>query len=279
MSSMVTRGQANRTANDNPQPGGGGVAGGGPGGGDGGIDDDTLMVDADAMPPAMDEAIRALTAIGFSAATRDILLDVAKEGLKPKDLSIMRDEEAHSLVVRLVKMKVANMEPLYVNVRTESSLKTACYIARHYKRTGRTFDWSVITPHALEAWKVFQNSEADHQEPTEPLKLLHSTDVAINEFIERFPEILLQYNGTDGRPLSYIVRTNEKVPEESSDPPVTDPASTYENVRDEVAARAKISNKDTGYLIDNRRVFTLLTAALQAFPTIYVWVKGYIRTI
>eukprot|EP00529_Nitzschia_sp_RCC80_P036013 CAMPEP_0113515246 /NCGR_PEP_ID=MMETSP0014_2-20120614/40838_1 /TAXON_ID=2857 /ORGANISM="Nitzschia sp." /LENGTH=163 /DNA_ID=CAMNT_0000411793 /DNA_START=1104 /DNA_END=1595 /DNA_ORIENTATION=+ /assembly_acc=CAM_ASM_000159 len=117
---MVTRGQANRTANDNPQPGGGGVAGGGPGGGDGGIDDDTLMVDADAMPPAMDEAIRALTAIGFSAATRDILLDVAKEGLKPKDLSIMRDEEAHSLVVRLVKMKVANMEPLPMKSKSDA---------------------------------------------------------------------------------------------------------------------------------------------------------------
>ena len=116
------------------------------------VDDDAeAVLAADADPVVTEEGrAEALQVLGFNAACRAVLTDADRENLTAADLCEMHDDEAHNLVRRLQKQ----VPPLYVNGRTELRLKTACYIARHYQRTNRTFRWYLIDSDSLKLWSV-----------------------------------------------------------------------------------------------------------------------------
>ena len=136
---------------------------------------------------------------------------------------------------------------MYVNVRTMDRFGTACYMARHYAITLRPFAWENITRDAISRWETIRRAESKHVEPTEAPKLSKSDDTHVHMFLDRFPELLLQYNGVDGRPLSYVLRENSEVPASDVDPPVVSENSNYTSVCDEIAARASVAPHDQGW--------------------------------
>lgn len=163
---------------------------------------------------------------------------------------------------------------VYVSALAELNLTITCYIARHYYRTNRTLTADIITLDQIERYQLYKKAEKDYKEPDELLKLTKVDKV--QDFIDDFPEHLEKYVGQDGRPLSYVIRNDEAIPDEDDDPTYGEPGCAYASFRDEIAARSSIVGNH--YSVDNARVLQLLNDAIAAHSHVKAWVKDYQRS-
>ena len=161
-----------------------------------------------------------LTRIGFNAACRTVLVDVARENLDLEVLSSWEDEDCDSLVQSLRKTPQSAIvtTPCYVAIRAVENLKTVAYGCRHLVRTGRTLEVTLFTGDFIKEWKLVRKAEAEYEEPEETPKLSKADNSTILEFIEDFPEQSARFTGIGGRPLAYVIREDPNVPEEAGDP-------------------------------------------------------------
>jgi hypothetical protein len=163
---------------------------------------------------------------------------------------------------------------VYVSALAELNLTITCYIARHYHRTNRTLTADIITLDRIERYQLYKKAEKDYKEPDELLKLTKVDKV--QDFIDDFPEHLEKYVGQDGRPLSYVIRSDAVIPDEDTDPTYGEPGCAYASFRDEIAARSSIVGNH--YAVDNARVLQLLNDAIATHSHVKAWVKDYQRS-
>ena len=148
----------------------------------------------------------------------------------------------------------------------------ACYMARHYFRTGRKLTSTLITTDRLSRYTIFKEAEDAYKEPTESLKLTKPDKIM--DFIEEWPEQLALYDGQGGRPLAYVIRDNDVVPVEETDPGFGEPRTVYTSLRNEIMNRS--SHVGSHYAVDNARVFELLNDAVAEHKHVKTWIKPYV---
>jgi hypothetical protein len=183
--------------------------------------------------------------------------------------------DANGLVIPSVPVQIRN-PGAYVPGRAEESMKVACYMARHYVRTGRTLTSQHITMVHINRFKTYRATEKENKDPDELTELAKPEKV--QDFIDEFPGHLFQYDGQDGRPLSYVIRNTVAVPDENTDPMFGEADCIYPSVRDEINARdARAAHGDAQFQIDNARLFDKLKEAVLQYKTVYAWIKPFSR--
>jgi len=222
-----------------------------------------------------------LTRIGFNAPARAVLAHEGRENLNIGKLAeFTTDDDVHSLchsLRREYQLDDPNAKVM-VSALAEDKMKTACFIARHFKRCQRTLTSDWIDDARLVNWKDIRVAENEHAAPEDAPTLFKCEDGAIYEFLEQFQEYLTNVLGTQGRPLAYVIREEIDPPPEADDPAFSAANSRYFSVRAEVIARAAIDPNATAYVEDRRRVFELLRTAISTQKEVYTWIKDYART-
>lgn len=232
----------------------------------------------------------ALNRIGFSDVARDAITDVDKENLTIDSLALMTDEDVETLCksIRRPGGTIAGVLPVgapvgaippripdpgcFVSAKAERHFKTACFIASHFERTSRTLDSAFLTIARITRYQAILNAEKEYKEPTEQIKLLKPDRVLT--FIVNFEQQLHLYNGQGDRPMSYVIRT-DGVPLEADDPTFGENGSTYESIRDEIAARS--SQTGAHFSVDNARLFELINSACGDLELVKAWIKPYVK--
>ena len=227
---------------------------------------------------------QALTRIGFNEATRAFLTDIDHEDFEVERFGQMSEKSADNLVKSLMKQGVPGnpVAQLYVSSRAIDWFKTACFIGRHFNRTGRTLDAAFLTTQRLQTWEPLRHAELAHEDPKEPPSLLKPEAATVIAFLDAFPDKLQAYAGTDGRPLSYVIRDDPMVPPEGTDPTIGEPECRYGSIQAEITARATIPippfPPTPAYVEDNARVYNILNSAVEEFRTVQVHLKAFSRT-
>lgn len=229
----------------------------------------------------------AFVRIGFTAAAAFVLADPTKESLDIEALKYLDDKGVKTLCATLRKpggtiLGAAPADgapaPLipnpgtYVSVKAELNMMIACYMARHYYRTGRTLTEPLIMTDRLLRYTTFKEAEEAYKEPTEPMKLTKPDKIM--DFIEDWPEHLALYDGQNGRPLAYVIRNKAEVPAEANDPAFGEPRTVYPSLRAEIMARS--SHDGSHYAVDNARVFEMLNDAVSEHKHVKTWIKPYV---
>ena len=236
---------------------------------------------------AINDIATAFVRIGFTGAAAVILSDPAKESIDIESLKYFDDKGVKTLCAALRKPGGTIEGPIpgdgtppqmipnpgtYVSLRAELNMVIACYMARHYLRTGRTLIAGLVTIDRLSRYAVFKEAEEAYKEPTEAMKLMKPDKIM--DFIEEWPEHLALYDGQVGRPLAYVIRDNALVPAEATDPAFGEPRSVYSSLRSEIMARS--SHEGSHYAVDNARVFELLNEAVAEHKHVKTWIKPYV---
>jgi hypothetical protein len=236
----------------------------------------------------------ALTRLGFPNAARIAMTDEDRENVTVDILADLDDDtiegicstikspggminnpaapDANGLVIVNVPAQMRN-PGAYIPDRAEESMKIACYMARHFLRTGRALGSEQITMGCINRFKTYRATERERKDPEDLMEL--SKPEKVQDFIDKFPEHLFQYDGQDGRPLSYVIRPNVDVPDEADDPMFGEPDCTYPSLCDEIMARA--AHGDAQYQIDNSRLFEKLKEAVLQYKAVYAWIKPFSR--
>lgn len=196
--------------------------------------------------------IAALTRLGFNDGARGAITDINRENVAIESLSSMLDDDVETLCKSLRRpgglivgprpagapaRQAPPMIPnpgCHVSAMAEKNLKTACYIAYHFARTGRTLTPVFLDIARITQYQTIKLAEKEYVEPTDIVKLLKADRVLT--FIVNFEQQLQLYNGQGHRPLSYIIRT-EAIPNEATDPTFGEPGSRYTSIREEITAR------------------------------------------
>lgn len=235
-------------------------------------------------------AARALTAafvrIGFNQDAADTLTDPAGQGIVLNTLVNFGDDECRTLCQTLRKPGGTILIPaaagapaqrvpnpgVAVSAQAEINLKTACFMARHYDRIDRDLTAAEITAQAMVRFNVYRRDQAEYKEPSVLLKLKKGDKMV--RWFEAFADHLHLYNGSDGRPLSYIIRDVAAVPLAAHDPAFGDPGSRYTTLRDEIRCRA--SHIGERFALDNARVLSLIRESLEDFEHVLTWMHGQV---
>jgi len=215
-----------------------------------------------------------------------ILADEIKENLTVDALQYFDDKGVKTLCATLRKPggTIAGVVPagggaapqvpnpgVYVSTRAEMNLSAACFMARHYRRTTRTLTAADLTTDKVQRYSQFKEAEDAYKEVEDSFKLTKPDKII--DFIDEWPEHLALYDGQNGRPLHYIIRTVVAIPTAGGDPPFGDQNTVYASLRDEVAARA--DHEALQYSIDNARVFELLNEDVGEHKNVKTWIKPF----
>lgn len=238
--------------------------------------------------PALASLNEALKAMGFQEEAANSLTDITKESMTMESLSFYDEKSVKSLCASLrrpgglvdglpdvngVIKKV--LDPgVYVSTRAEFHLATSCYMARHFERTSRKMGAGDIVIGNITRFAQLWKAEQAYKEPNEKLTLANPQKII--DFIDDWPESLAQFNGQNGRPLSYIIRENVVCLYEAFDPQYPLPGCIYASMRDEVNARAP--HGSDAYMVDNALVFELLSEAVNDHKNVKTWIKPYAKT-
>lgn len=231
----------------------------------------------------------ALTRLGFNADARDAITDPARENITIDSLTTMTDDDVETLCKSLRRpggMIVGPPRPgrpgavppmipnpgSHVSAMAEKNLKTACFIAFHFARTGRILDPAFIDLVRVARYQAIKVAEKEYDEPKEVMKLLKADRVLT--FIVNFAQQLQLYDGQGNRPLAYIIRQDD-IPNALTDPTFGEPLSRYSSIREEITARA--DHTGAAYAVDNARVFELLNDACGELELVKAWIKPYVR--
>jgi hypothetical protein len=240
-----------------------------------------------AAPVPVNNIAAAFVRIGFTGAAAIILSDPTKESLDIDALKYFDDKGVKTLCATMRKpggmidgpppvdgVLVAQVPNpgTYVSVKAELNMMVACFLARHYDRTGRTLTDALITMDRVSRYVAFKEAEEAYKEPTEAMKLTKPDKIM--DFIEEWPEYLSLYDGQNGRPLVYVIREKSAVPDEGVDPAFGEPGTIYTSLREEIMARS--SHDGSHYAVDNARVFELLNEAVSEHKHVKTWIKPFV---
>ena len=179
-----------------------------------------------------------LTNIGFNAGARAVITGADGEDLDlPALAEFTTDSEVELFVDGLRKpggtAAANNNDPnrgVRVSAKALDRMKTACYIQRHFARTGRALNaFAFFTVAKLLTWKNYRVAENTRQDPDELPVLLKGTEGAILDFIEEFPQALTSFTGTGGRPLDYVLRPDPTVPAANTQPTFGETGTPFES--------------------------------------------------
>jgi hypothetical protein len=226
--------------------------------------------------------------LGFGADAAAILSDPAKENLTIEALQLFDDKVVKTLCATLRKPggTIAGPAPagvaaipqvpnpgVYVSTRAELSLYTACYMAKHYNRTGRTLTAIELTTDAILRFSQYKEAEDAYKEAEETIKLTKPDKII--DFIDDWPDNLALFSGQSGKPLVYVIRDQVTVRPEATDPAFVTPNSVYASLRDAITARADHTAHQ--YRIDNARVFELVNEAVGEHKNVNTWIKPHAK--
>jgi hypothetical protein len=215
---------------------------------------------------------QSLVRIGFTQEAAATMVNPGEEALELESLGLFDDDAIKQLCQSLRKPGgqiagpvPANTPPgaappmitnpgVPVSALAEVNLKVAAYMVKHFNRTTRTLQAAFIDDATIRRYTLYKRAEKEHKEPDDIMK--PDKVEKVWDFIEEWPEHLALYNGQDGRPLNYIIRSEVAVPNANDDPTFGTPNYIYSSMRDEVAARS--GHTAPHYQIDNARVFELL---------------------
>jgi hypothetical protein len=228
-----------------------------------------IAVQPPGLPP-LTPLEQAFVGIGFSEDAARVLTSPNDQNITLPSLALMDDAEVKTLCATMRKPG-GGEQGTNVATRAEVSLKTVCYMARHYRRTSRVMTPQDLTFDNVVTFANHRKSEVEYKEPTERLKLVKVDKML--DFIEEWPEQLALFNGQGGRPLSYVIRDDVIPPEAATDPPFGDEASTYGSMRDEIQARAPHGTH--AYRVDNAAVFEMLNTAISEHKNVKTWIKSF----
>jgi hypothetical protein len=232
---------------------------------------------------------RAFIRLGFSPQAAEMLADPLKENLDIEAMRYLDDKDIKTLCLTLQKPGGTTDGPapagrgrpaqipntgVYVSTKAEKNLKAACYMAKHYWRTARVLDPGSLVMDRIQRYAQYKEAEKDYKEPDDAMKLAKPEKIL--DFIDEWPEHLAKYDGSDARPLSYVIREVVIVPAAATDPPFGEVGSSYVSLRDEIAARAE--HDAPQYRVDNARVYDLLNAAITEHKNVKTWIKPYAPT-
>jgi hypothetical protein len=234
--------------------------------------------------------VAALTAaflrLGFNAGASAILADRDREGLTIDALQYFDDKGVQDLcsglrrpggVVEGMPLADGALPPRLINpgvnvsALAKMNLSSACYMARHYRRTGRRLTAGDLTMEMVQRYAQFRTAEEDYKEPTTALKLIKPDKIF--DFIDDWPEHLALYDGQGARPLAYVIRDIITIPPHGVDPPFGEVNSAYASLRDEIMVRAEHGTSE--YHVDNSRVFEILNDAVSDHKNVKTWIKPY----
>jgi len=241
-----------------------------------------------AAPAAPATLNAAMLLMGFQVQAADHLTDATKESMTMESLIFYDEKAIKSLCTSLRKpgglvnglptaAGVATLIPdagVYVSTRAEFNLATACYMARHYERTSRTLLATALTAANTARFAKFRTAEEAYKEPSDKMSLTNPQKII--DFIDDWPENLAQFNGQNGRPLSYVIRENAVCLDEAIDIQYPQAGCVYASMRDEINARAP--HGLDAYIVDNALVFELLSDAVNEHKNVKTWIKPYAKT-
>ncbi len=223
---------------------------------------------------------------GFNANVQTVFSDANFEAMDEASLKNLGDKDIDSMTKSLngKELTVPNVAGgpdinvrLYFPRLAVERLKTACFIARHFQKTQRTFTSAWVTIARLDRWRAQKEVVSQREDPDmDTLELTSSKMEDVLTWLEDFPEKLSRFTGLGDRPLSYVIRGDAAVPAEAGDPTFGEANSKYTDVRMELEARSERSGAD--YQSDNSKVFELLTTAVKEHPTVLEWLKPHKRT-
>lgn len=176
-----------------------------------------------------------LDRIGFTAAARDEI--TGDQGIDSLDELRTLDNSMVENLCRVIRrpggMVGGAADPgIKVSARAKENLKLAIYYIKHQDRVSRDVVIGSITLANIRLLMKQRDTEKDHTDPDTQPKI-DGKDWP--KTIEAIEEYLRQFRGTNGVPLSYVVRKDIK-PEPSAD----DPSTNYDTLDEEMIARAPI---------------------------------------
>ena len=133
----------------------------------------------------------------------------------------------------------------------EKNLRLAHFFLKYKKMTSRIITYDEVNIPSIEAFEDYKDTIADMIEATKEIpdidKIPNLTHERIFEWFDEFREFLRPRIGKrSGRPLSYVVRKDLEVKNDSLDPAFGEDGSAYNTHGEEVEARAPIKRYDEG---------------------------------
>jgi hypothetical protein len=148
------------------------------------------------------------------------------------------------------------------------NLSAACYMARHYRRTGRRLTAGDLTMEMVQRYAQFRTAEENYKEATTALKFIKPDKIF--DFIDDWPEHLALYDGQGARPLDYVIHDIIAIPPHGLDPPSGEANSPYESLQDEIMVRAEHGTSE--YHVHNSRVFKILNDTVSDHKNAKTWI-------
>jgi hypothetical protein len=127
----------------------------------------------------------AFTKIGFSIDAARMLTSPNDQYITLPSLALRDDAEVKTLCATMRKPG-GGEQGTNVATRAEVSLKSVCYMARHYRRTSRVMVPGDLIFDNVVTFSNNRKSEVDYKEPSEKLKLVKVEKML--DFIEEWPE-------------------------------------------------------------------------------------------
>jgi hypothetical protein len=208
------------------------------------------------------------TEINFSADAARMITSPNDQNITLPSLALMDDAEVKTLCTTMRKPG-GGEQGTNVATRAEVSLKTVCYMARHYRCTPQFMVPGDLTFDNVVTFSNHHKSEVDYKEPLEKLKLVKVEKML--DFIEEWPEQLALFKEQGGRPLAYVIRDVIVPPQSAEDSPFAEEESAYGSMRGKIQARSPHGTH--AYRVDNAAVFDMLKAAIAEHKNVKTWIK------
>ena len=225
---------------------------------------------AAALAQAQAEIQAFLTSLNFTPAQTTAVIE---QGITSLDiLKETSDAEIHDACVIIRRLTRTNpnnaavfLLPVPMTITNERVLKCAAYYIRHLDRTQRAFVPAFATIARLNEMQVLKDEEKEAKEkkPT-PLTKLESV-AKIRVAIENINDHLLKLRGSNGVPLTYIIREHA----------IPLPAAQYPDDITEMIGRAPHAGRF--YRGDNEAVWNVLRTVLYDSDG-WSWVTAFEAT-
>jgi hypothetical protein len=193
-----------------------------------------IAIQPPGLPP-LTPLEEAFTEIGNSANAARMLTSPNDQNITLPSLGLIYNAEVKTLCATMRKPR-GGEQGTNVATRAEVSLKTVCYMARHYRCTSQVMVPGDLTFDNVVTFLNHCKSKVDYKEPSEKLKFVKVEKML--DFIEEWPEQLALINGQGGRLLAYVIRDVIVPPESNENPPFTEEESAYGSIRDKIQERS-----------------------------------------